>query len=92
MRDLGRRLGSDEFSEWLAFARVEPTPLELQRATLEAVVALLNCWIKKRVSAEDFLPQRASAAPKRQTPDEQIALLKAAFGGRIRVVYKRDEP
>lgn len=86
--ELGERLGSREYSEWLAYYRLEPSSYHLQRATLEVLVHLLNAWRTKAATVEDFLPQieRERAA---QTPAMQLALLARAFPGGYQIAKPR---
>ena len=82
MHEAGTRLGSDEYTEWLAFRRFEPSQREYLRAILEAVSALLSSWQKRQFTAADFLPQLREPA-RVQSAAEGSAIM-AALAARMK--------
>jgi len=85
VREAQTRMDAREFAEWLAYERLTG-PLGGERGDLHtAIVAATvhNLWAKRPRKLRDFMPQWAQ---KRQTVDEQLALVKAmnrAFGGTV---------
>ncbi len=85
-------MGSSEFSEWLAYHRIEPSTYHVQLAILEAVVDLVNCWQKKPVSIDRYLPRGTSSpAVPHQRFEDQVALIRARFGG-LKVINQVARP
>ena len=84
MKELQRRIDSDEFAEWMAEYRVEPWGEDWrQTATLQATLVNLNS--KRSVSVEDCMPGRMSH--RQQTAAEMRHRLDLFF----KSVMKRQE-
>ena len=83
MEQLQREVSSRAFAEWMAFYQIEPFGEEradLRSAIIASVIANANRDPKVQrqpFTVEDFMPQFDGEREKhRQTPEEQIAILR----------------
>jgi hypothetical protein len=76
--ELDQRMDSAEFSEWIAFAQIDPFPdPHLSAAKICQTIAASNGM---NANLEDFLPY--TVEPERLTADESAGLLGRLFAGR----------
>ncbi len=89
MKSCQASISSQEFSEWMAFARLQPfgeSRMDYRFAMLAALVA--NLWTdsrKKRWTPEDFMPDFEKALDEQEAQEEAkpvtvVDKVKAFFG------------
>ncbi len=88
--ELGRRMSSAEFSEWLAFSGLEPFGPAREDERAGVVASLMaNAYRDRHVRPEpfgwqDFFPERAAEAAvdvPAPSPDDLLTKVKSIFAG-----------
>ncbi len=77
-----REIDSAEFSEWLAYDQIDPIGQQredLRAGIIAATVANSSGNSKHQFKPEEFMP-RFGEPPKRQTAEEQMAILGMIAG------------
>ena len=75
VREAQRRISSSEFTEWLAFWRLEPWGCGVDDARAGMIASVTASCHGARCRPSDFIPDREPAEP--QTEDQILALVRA---------------